>query len=88
MKKSDFYYNLPEELIAQTPVEPETPPESATEASAPIQPPIQQFVRPMVDEEPPKPKMYRIRFEVDLTRDQANALKDFLTEYGIKYRKI
>ena len=22
MKKSDFYYNLPEELIAQTPVEP------------------------------------------------------------------
>ena len=22
MKKSDFYYNLPEELIAQTPIEP------------------------------------------------------------------
>lgn len=77
-----------EEEKAQTPVEPETPPESATEVSAPIQPPIQQFVRPMVDDEPPKPKMYRLRFEVDLTRDQANALKDFLTEYGIKYRKI
>ena len=24
MKKSDFYYDLPEELIAQTPIEPRT----------------------------------------------------------------
>lgn len=77
-----------EEAKAQTPVEPETPPESATEATAPIQMPVQQFVRPMVDDDPPKPKMYRLRFEVDLTREQAHALKDFLTEYGIKYRKI
>lgn len=33
-------------------------------------------------------KIYRLRFEVELDMEQANALKDFFSEYNIKYRKI
>lgn len=47
-----------------------------------------QFIRPMGEEEPPKPKTYTLRFEVELTREQAYDLKHFFAKNNIKYYKI
>lgn len=51
-------------------------------------PSFQQFVRPVIEDEPPKPKVYTVRFEVEMTRDQMFALKSFFGRNGIKYTKI
>lgn len=56
--------------------------ESATEPQAP------QFIRPIEEDEPPKPKVYDLAFRVKVTMQQAHALKAFFTEQGIKYEKI
>ena len=56
--------------------------------SAPIQAPQQQFIRPVEEDEPPKPKLYTLDFRVVVTMQQAHALKAFFTEQGIEYHKI
>lgn len=58
--------------------------------AAPVPPvaPVQQFVRPVAVDEPPRPKMYTLRFEVEMTRDQMFALKSFFVNNGIRYTKI
>lgn len=45
-------------------------------------------IRPVGYEEPPKPKVYTLRFEVELTREQAFDLKAFFTRNDIKYKKL
>jgi hypothetical protein len=56
--------------------------------SAPIQAPQQQFIRPIEEDEPPKPKLYDLKFQVKVTMQQAHALKAFFAEQGIEYHKI
>lgn len=56
--------------------------------SAPIQAPQQQFIRPIEEDEPPKPKLYDLKFQVKVTMQQAHALKQFFTDQGIEYHKI
>lgn len=56
--------------------------------SAPIQTPQQQFIRPIEEDEPPKPKTYTLDFRVVVTMQQAHALKAFFAEQGIEYHKI
>ena len=48
----------------------------------------QQFIRPIEEDEPPKPKLYDLAFKVKVTMQQANALKAFFAEQGIEYHKI
>ncbi len=48
----------------------------------------QQFIRPIEEEEPPKPKLYDLAFKVKVTMQQAHALKSFFAEQGIEYHKI
>lgn len=43
---------------------------------------------PCVPMEEPAPKRYRLRFEVAVTAEQAQALKDFLVSNGMVYKKI
>lgn len=50
--------------------------------------PIQQFIRPIEEDEPPKPKLYDLAFAVKVTMQQAHALKAFFAEQGIEYHKI
>ena len=67
--------------------EPEVSSEPAVE---PVAPPVQataQFIRPAADE-PPKPKIYTLRFEVELTKEQAYELKYFFSKNNIKYYKL
>lgn len=47
-----------------------------------------QFIRPIEEEEPPKPKLYDLKFQVKVTMQQAHALKAFFAEQGIEYHKI
>lgn len=47
-----------------------------------------QFIRPIEEEEPPKPKLYDLAFKVKVTMQQAHALKAFFAEQGIEYHKI
>lgn len=56
--------------------------------SAPIQTPQPQFIRPIEEDEPPKPKTYELNFRVVVTMQQANALKQFFTDQGIEYHRI
>lgn len=56
--------------------------------SAPIQTPQPQFIRPIEEDEPPKPKLYDLAFKVKVTMQQAHALKAFFAEQGIEYHKI
>ena len=68
--------------------EPEVSEEPSPE---PSDPPVQataQFIRPLADEEPPRPKTYTLRFEVELTKEQAYDLKYFFTKNNIKYYKL
>lgn len=87
--------------VADTFAEEETPAEEAEEPylhvyvprksfvpPTPEYPPMPQIVRPVAEEEPPKPKIHTIQLEVEATREQAFALKDFLTTNGIKFKKI
>lgn len=50
--------------------------------------PTQQFIRPVEEDEPPKPKLYDLAFKVKVTMQQAHALKAFFAEQGIEYHKI
>lgn len=52
------------------------------------EPQAPQFIRPITEEEPPKPKLYTLDFRVVVTMQQAHALKAFFTEQGIEYHKI
>lgn len=54
----------------------------------PIPAPTAQFIRPIEEDEPPKPKLYDLAFKVKVTMQQANALKAFFSEHGIEYHKI
>lgn len=47
-----------------------------------------QFIRPIEEDEPPKPKLYDLAFKVKVTMQQAHALKAFFGEQGIEYHKI
>lgn len=61
---------------------------AADEPDAPQEPEQPQFIRPMVEDEPPKPKTYTLDFRVVVTMQQAHALKAFFTDQGIEYHKI
>ena len=54
----------------------------------PVPVPTQQFIRPVEEDEPPKPKLYDLAFKVKVTMQQAHALKAFFAEQGIEYHKI
>lgn len=54
----------------------------------PVPTPTAQFIRPIEEDEPPKPKLYNLAFAVKVTMQQAHALKAFFAEQGIEYHKI
>ena len=54
----------------------------------PVPTPTAQFIRPIEEDEPPKPKLYDLAFAVKVTMQQAHALKAFFAEHGIEYHKI
>ena len=54
----------------------------------PVPAPTPQFIRPIEEDEPPKPKLYDLAFKVKVTMQQAHALKAFFAEQGIEYHKI
>lgn len=54
----------------------------------PIPVPTAQFIRPIEEDEPTKPKLYDLKFQVKVTMQQAHALKAFFAEQGIEYHKI
>ena len=58
----------------------------ADEEPVPMQ--TAQFIRPIEEDEPPKPKLYDLAFKVKVTMQQAHALKAFFAEQGIEYHKI
>lgn len=72
----------------QTFAEEEEPEEEAVESPAPTPQATAQFIRPVTEEEPPKPKTYTLRFEVELTKEQAYDLKYFFAKNNIKYYKL
>ena len=74
--------------LAETFAEEETPAEEATAPQMPIQPPPVQFIRPMDEPEPQKPKLFTIRFEVTGTAEAFSALKRCMTANGMEYEKI
>lgn len=75
-KEAESAFSEPE-VSYEPDVEPVSPPQQATA----------QFVRPVADE-PPKPKIYTLRFEVELTKEQAYDLKYFFSKNNIKYYKL
>ena len=77
-----------EQEAAETFREEETEPAEAQVPAEAYEAPAQQFIRPMVEEEPPKPKTYTLDFRVIVTMQQAHALKAFYSERGIEYHKI
>lgn len=65
----------------------EIPEEEITDNPAP--PPIQMpFVSPVAPVEPPKPKLYTLRFEVTGTAEAFNALKRCMVANNMEYEKI
>ena len=62
--------------------------EAPGDLSEPVEAEQPQFIRPMAEEEPPKPKTYTLDFRVVVTMQQAHALKAFFSEQGIEYHKI
>lgn len=62
--------------------------EASDGLSEPLEAEQPQFIRPMTEEEPPKPKTYTLDFRVVVTMQQAHALKAFFSEQGIEYHKI
>lgn len=74
--------------LAETFAEEETPAEEATAPQMPIQPPPLQFIRPMDEPEPQKPKLFTLRFEVTGTAEAFSALKRCMTANGMEYMKI
>lgn len=65
----------------------EVGPQEESEEAEPVISSPPQFVRPVVEEQT-TPKLYTLRFEVEMTRDQAFALKKFFGDHHIKYKKI
>jgi len=66
--------------------EPET---DAPEAPAQENPHITAtFIRPVVAEEPPKPKLYTLRFEVTGTAEAFGALKRCMVANNLEYKKL
>lgn len=63
----------------------EIPEEQITNAPAP--PPI-QFLRPMNEPEPPKPKLHTLRFEVTGTAEAFSALKRCMVANNMEFQKI
>ena len=74
--------------LAETFAEEETPAEETTAPQMPIQPPPVQFIRPMDEPEPQKPKLFTLRFEVTGTAEAFSALKRCMTANGMEYMKI
>lgn len=74
--------------LAETFSEEETPAEETTAPQMPIQPPPVQFIRPMDEPEPQKPKLFTLRFEVTGTAEAFSALKRCMTANGMEYMKI
>lgn len=74
--------------VADTFAEEETPSEEVTSPQMPIQPPPVQFIRPMDEPEPQKPKLFTLRFEVTGTAEAFSALKRCMTANGMEYMKI
>lgn len=74
--------------VAETFREPENDSDGFPADSAPIQTPQPLFIRPIEEDEPPKPKTYTLDFRVIVTMQQAHALKAFFTDQGIEYHKI
>ena len=75
-KEAESAFSEPE-VSSEPDVEPVATPPQATA----------QFIRPVADE-PPKPKIYTLRFEVELTKEQAYDLKYFFAKNNIKYYKL
>lgn len=72
------------QMVRDIYTQPEKPSETITERPAVIQ----SVIRPCVDEEKPTPKLYTLKFSVDVTKEQADKLKAFFAENGIRYSKI
>lgn len=84
--------NAEEQRKAQAMQEHFDEPKVAQNASPAVAEPIYEAPQPVIVpigyEEPPKPKVYHLEFAVDVTMEQANALKAFFTQYGIAYKKL
>lgn len=76
------------ERLAETFREQENAADGDVANMEPIPVPTAQFIRPIEEDEPPKPKLYDLKFQVKVTMQQAHALKAFFAEQGIEYHKI
>ena len=76
------------ERLAETFREQENAADGEVADVEPVPAPTAQFIRPIEEDEPPKPKLYDLKFQVKVTLPQANALKAFFAEQGIEYHKI
>ena len=70
-----------EQTFAEEEPEEEEPATPAPQATA-------QFIRPAVEEEPPKPKLYTLRFEVTGTAEAFGALKRCMVANNLEYKKL
>lgn len=76
------------EKVAETFREQENVADGEVANMEPVPAPTAQFIRPIEEDEPPKPKLYDLAFKVKVTMQQAHALKSFFAEQGIEYHKI
>ena len=76
------------ERVAETFREEEEAADAQDENLTAPEPQAPQFIRPVEEDEPPKPKLYDLAFKVKVTMQQAHALKAFFSEQGIEYHKI
>lgn len=76
------------EKVADTFREEEEAADAQDENLTAPEPQAPQFIRPIEEDEPPKPKLYDLAFKVKVTMQQAHALKAFFAEQGIEYHKI
>lgn len=76
------------ERVADTFREEEEAADAQDENLTAPEPQVPQFIRPIEEDEPPKPKLYDLAFKVKVTMQQAHALKAFFAEQGIEYHKI
>lgn len=76
------------EKVAETFQEQESDGDGDVADEDPVPMQTAQFIRPIEEDEPPKPKLYDLAFSVKVTMQQAHALKAFFAEQGIEYHKI
>ena len=76
------------QAVAETFREEEEAADAQDENLTAPEPQAPQFIRPVEEDEPPKPKLYDLAFKVKVTMQQAHALKAFFAEQGIEYHKI